>query len=678
MPTARNTATGNTATENSATCETMPYWLASLDADELAELMARRPDVLVPMPSSLVELADRLAAPQSVRLVVHGFDRTRVDMLAAAQSLHGDPTVDSVAARFEPPVDRARVADTLAELCRFGLMWPADGETFRLVRPLHGTGGRGNRPIRLHVEPPEPRLVSPGVDVLDKAAGAAALPTVQGVAQLVELCAVTPLATLRSGGVGVKEVRRAAKTLAASELSVRLWLTLAYHADLVDGDDGEIVPTAAADGWLAGTPAERLVPLLMTWWRLPSAPTAPDMHGKPPTALVHVHYDTDRQLRHDLIEWLASRRPGDALADRAELLATLCWRKPYDYGEPTTVVDTADAILREASDLGVWVDEGLSTWGRALVSGVEVLSEAVARVLPPATGRVRLQADLTAVVTGIPTAELSGLLDLAADAGERDTASVWRFSPTSVRRALAAGYTAAGLLAALEEVSSHALPQPLEYLVRDAERRHGELTVAPVGCCVLGDDPALLAEVAAHRGLGALGLRLLAPGVLASAASAAETLASLRKHGYAPVTVDGSGVPKVERVRPRRAKPRSRPTPSPTTRPVVTPPVGDLRSLAEELLAARVVEPEVPTSGPAAGVRQHGDHLSNRELTLLTDALEAEKPIQITYLDQNDRISSRKVTPLAVMGGLMEAWCHLREDERHFLISRIRGVDTPR
>jgi predicted DNA-binding transcriptional regulator YafY len=106
--------------------------------------------------------------------------------------------------------------------------------------------------------------------------------------------------------------------------------------------------------------------------------------------------------------------------------------------------------------------------------------------------------------------------------------------------------------------------------------------------------------------------------------------------------------------------------------------VGDLRSLAEELLAARVVEPEVPTSGPAAGVRQHGDHLSNRELTLLTDALEAEKPIQITYLDQNDRISSRKVTPLAVMGGLMEAWCHLREDERHFLISRIRGVDTPR
>jgi hypothetical protein len=659
----------------------MPYWLASRTVDELAELLARRPDVLVPMPSSLVELAERLAAPQSVRLVVHGFDRTRVDMLAAAQSVRGDPTVDTVVARFEQPVDRALVADALAELCRFGLAWPVGDGRFRLVRSLQAAGSRGALRIRLHTEPPEPRLVSPGVDVLDKSAGAAALVTVQGVGQLIELCAGTPLETLRSGGVGVKEIRRAAKALSTSELSVRLWLTVAYHADLVDNDDGEIVPTVAADGWLAGTPAERLVPLLMTWWRLPSAPTAPDTNGKPPTALLHAHYDTDRQLRHDLIGWLAQRRPGDALADRAELLDTLCWRTPYDYGEPATLVDTADAILREAAEFGVWVDEGLSTWGRALASGAtcrdDVLADAVARAVPAATGHVRLQADLTAVVTGVPTAELSALLDLAADAGERDTASVWRFSPTSVRRALAAGYTASGLLEALTEVSTHALPQPLEYLVRDAERRHGELTVAPVGCCVLGDDPALLAEVVAHRGLIGLRPRLLAPGVLASAAPVEETLALLRKHGYAPVTVDGAGLPVVERVRPRRARPRPRPTQSPTPRPVVAPPVGDLRSLAEELLAAGVVEPVVLPPGPAADIRQYGDHLSNRELALLTDALETEQPIRITYLDQNDRVSSRTITPLAVLGGLMEAWCHLRDDERHFLISRIQRVDAP-
>jgi predicted DNA-binding transcriptional regulator YafY len=74
-------------------------------------------------------------------------------------------------------------------------------------------------------------------------------------------------------------------------------------------------------------------------------------------------------------------------------------------------------------------------------------------------------------------------------------------------------------------------------------------------------------------------------------------------------------------------------------------------------------------------VRQHGDHLSNQELALLTDALDTETPVQITYLDQNDHSSSRVITPLDVLGGLVEAWCHLREDERHFLISRIQRVD---
>jgi hypothetical protein len=658
------------------TQDTMPYWLATLDADALAALMTRRPDTLGIPPSSLVELAERLAAPQSIKLVVRELNRTRAEVLAAAQAVSaGRITVDTIAGRFRAGADRAAIERTLTELSDLGLLWPADGDTFELVTPLRRAGVQAGRLQELHVEPPEPRMRETGIDTVDGAAGAAVLPTVRGVTHLVELCSATPLDVLRSGGVGVKEIRRLAKALAADEIQVRLWLTLAYHADLLDTDDGEIMPTVAADTWLAGTPAERLVPLLMTWWALPAAPTAPDVHGKQQTALLHAYDDMDRQLRHDLLTWFADHEPGATLVDRDELLAVLEWWKPYVYGEP----ETACAILNEAASLGVVAAGGLSTWGRALVAGEEhELAAAVAKWLPATTGSVRLQADLTAVVTGIPTAELAWLLDLTADPGERDTASVWRFSPSSVRRALDAGHTADWLLTALADAAAHGVPQPLEYLVRDVARRHGELVVAEVGCCVLAEDPTLLAEVAAQRGLMSLAPRLLAPGVLASAKPAAETLDLLRAHGYGPVAVTSDGTPVLTRVAPQRAKPRARVMSRTPMRPKPTRPDPlEVWDLAAELLAAGVVETEAEESESVAAVRKYGDHLSNRELTLLTEAIEAETPVEITYLDQNDTGSKRVITPLELIGGMVAAWCHMRDDERHFLVSRIQRVDLP-
>src|SRR5690606_30634212 len=77
--------------------------------------------------------------------------------------------------------------------------------------------------------------------------------------------------------------------------------------------------------------------------------------------------------------------------------------------------------------------------------------------------------------------------------------------------------------------------------IRDVARRHGEVTVTTVACIIQGSDPTLLAEIAAHRRLSRLGLRQLAPTVLASSVPAERTLAALREAGYAPVPVDDTG-----------------------------------------------------------------------------------------------------------------------------------------
>jgi hypothetical protein len=237
---------------------------------------------------------------------------------------------------------------------------------------------------------------------------------------------------------------------------------------------------------------------------------------------------------------------------------------------------------------------------------------------------------------------------------------------------LDAGQTADGLLAALNEASGNDVPQPLTYLIRDVERRHGELTVAEVGCCLLADDATLLTEVAAHRALGTLALRLLAPGVLASAKPAGPTLELLRANGFAPVAVDGHGTPVLHRITPLRARRRASVVPrfTVTRRYELEPPL-DLYEIAKSLLAAGVTEPEPRES---AAVRRHGEQLSDQEISLLVDALHHETPVEITYLDSNDRGSRRVITPLDFDGDRIEAWCHLRDDERHFLISRIRRV----
>jgi hypothetical protein len=778
--------------------DTMPAWLATLDADALAELLRLRPGIVDPPPGSLVTLADRLSLPESVRRAMKHLNRTEVDVVAAAQTLDGQPSVSGVLSRVGD-VDRAVIEDALTGLGRLGLAWPASGDTFALVAPLRGGGSamlrlgspldallmtlddravndlmnrlgiaeiesrtqavdaitatltdadrvrsiaagvsavaadlleemvwhepvirttrhpwedtdewgppeqrelvdaglllprdatavelprevalalRGpGASLTLHLRPPEPTVVSVDAAGVDRTAGAAAVPTAYGVAQLVDLCSTAPLVALRTGGVGVKELRRAAKTLGTDENHVRFWLTLAYHADLLDNDDGSILPTDDAYKWLAADTAERLVTLLTTWWQLPSAPMMADENGKRGPALTLPMDAADRDLRHDLVGWFAERAPGDAVTDLTEVLDLLSWRSPYVHGDD--LAGPAFVTVEEAEQLGVLAGGALSSWGRALASDTD-LTVPLRDVLPAPTGSARLQADLTAMVAGIPTTELGALLDLAAEPAERDTASTWRFTPGSVRRALDSGYTADRLLAELGAVSTHELPQPLVYLVRDVGRRHGEVEVLKVACCLRSDDAPLLAEIVAHRGLAELKLRPIAPTVVGSAKPVRETLALLRKHGYSPMATSDNGTPVVERPVTRRARNGGKASyRRPPTRQPLTP--EELRQLAKTLLADGVAE--APTSDPASttrdGLSAYAEHLTGAELELLAEAINNERPVEIEYTDQNDRRTRRVITPLDHNEDILVAWCHLRDDERNFMLSRIRSVHTP-
>ncbi|GAA2650891.1 helicase-associated domain-containing protein [Streptomyces vastus] len=176
-------------------------------------------------------------------------------------------------------------------------------------------------------------------------------------------------------------------------------------------------------------------------------------------------------------------------------------------------------MIREAELLGVLARGALSALGVHLrADDTEGLSAECRLLLPPATAVARIGADLTAVVTGTPSARLAALLDSVADRETSGTASVWRFSAGSIRRALDTGRIPDDIKADLTAVAAGPLPQPLSYLIADTPRGHGRVRIAPAACVRHGDEPVLLAELAAHRKLAKLGLRQLAPTVLISRA----------------------------------------------------------------------------------------------------------------------------------------------------------------
>src|SRR5262249_28121384 len=133
--------------------------------------------------------------------------------------------------------------------------------------------------------------------------------------------------------------------------------------------------------------------------------------------------------------------------------------------------------------------------------------------------------------------------DTVADREASGTASVWRFAPGTVRRALDAGRTADDIVTELGAIAVDGLPQALSYLIHDTARGHGRVRIAPAACVIHGEEPALLTELAAHRKLAALGLWHLAPGTW--------HLAPGTWH-LAPGT-DGAGQPGATRQDPRRA-----------------------------------------------------------------------------------------------------------------------------
>ncbi|MGX1369212.1 hypothetical protein RKD19_004571 [Streptomyces canus] len=298
----------------------------------------------------------------------------------------------------------------------------------------------------------------------------------------------------------------------------------------------------------------------------------------------------------------------------------------------------------------------------------------LAPLLPEPLDHVLLQADLTAVAPGPLQRSLAEVLDVLADVESKGGATVYRFTPGSVRRALDAGQSASDLHAFLAAHARTPVPQPLTYLIDDVARRHGHLRVGAASAYVRCDDDALLNEILADKRASGLRLRRLAPTVLAAQADPASLLEGLRAMGFAPAAESAEGDVLITRAHAHRTPPRTPPEPVPDG-----PPVPDATLLSAAIRAIRAGD--LASTTP----RRHGDQArpatgelprtsSAETLATMQAAVLTGEALWIGYVNAEGAASQRVIAPIRVEGGFVTAYDHTADEVRTYPLHRVTGV----
>ena len=509
---------------------------------------------------------------------------------------------------------------------------------------------------------------------VDAVAAAAAFEVVRRLELLLDLWGAEPPAALRSGGLGVRDLKATAAGLHVDEATLALLVEVASASGLLatgaDDSGGPVwLPTDLVDTWVLRPPAERWTALARAWLdspRMPGLVGSRDSAGKTWNALAPelagVHMAETRAMT---LTALAALPEGECLAAGTgvpSVVALLRWQRPR---RPRTRADQSLWTVSEAAMLGVTGLDGLASFARDLLTGEdEKAQKTLAGLLPEPVDHVLLQADLTAVAPGPLESQLARRLQLLADVESRGGATVYRFSPGSVRRALDAGWTAVELHDFLGSVSRTPVPQPLTYLVDDAARTFGSVRIGHAEAFLRADDEAALTELLHHPKAGSLGLRRLAPTVLISSTPLDLLLPRLRELGAAPVVEAGDGSVHVVRPDQRRARTprehRGRGAAAARRTATVSAVLTAIRS-GDRAASSRPAAPDAALSPSGS-------------LAALREAAETGAAVLIAYVDNHGSRSERIVDPVSVEGGVLTAHDHRTDDVRTFAVHRITAV----
>ncbi|MFM1910100.1 MAG: hypothetical protein RLZZ545_798 [Actinomycetota bacterium] len=561
----------------------------------------------------------------------------------------------------------------VAWLLEEGFLIPFNQQTVVLPREV-AIYLRGNK-VHRELEVAQPSITGGKRDLrnIQLAAIANITTFLRWTEEVLNYWAQEPATALRSGGLGVRELKELSLHLGVDESCAAFIAEVAYVAGLltIEADD-RILPTTQFDIWLMQTPSARWQALTSAWLISSRVPGLVGKEGNKNVAPLGPELDranaaSARRLTLDLLRENSTIAP-----DFDSLYQAALWLAPSKRAGGLQR-DYLAWTIRECEWLGITGQGVVSQYGIDFLEGGDCA--AIDSDLPKTVDHILIQSDNTAIAPGPLEHEVAQELALIADVESRGGATVFRFSESSIRRGLDHGRTGDEIAKFLTKTSKTPVPQPLEYLIADVAKKHGKLRVGNTASFIRCEDPALITQIMGDKRLEILSLRRIAPEVLISTFDAAEAMHILRSYGYLPAGEDAKGLllsgPRVQRAQGKARPPRII---GEYERPDSIQIEGALRALRTGEKSSRKQSTMRNIATEALGSLPRTT--ANETLELLSDHLQNQpnKSLSIGYADNNGLVSHRIIDPLKLSAGSLLARDHASGEVQTFRIARITGV----
>lgn len=395
-------------------------------------------------------------------------------------------------------------------------------------------------------------------------------------------------------GLRAPDAKQLAQVLKLEVPRLQLIFQLALHAGLITTSNDRYVASQFGLSWLALNPAERWLEIARRIWDLPDFEVLPG----------------------SITEQLEANFP---LMDQSNL-------QLLRFGHLMGLLSNL-----ETTDLFVPAQKDLANAAQLVANGY-----------PAPAKRIIVQGDLSIVAPGPLSPSTHRQLDLIAQSEDLGLACRFRISLGTVLHAMETGFESSEVAKLLEDLSGAALPQPISYLISQAEKKFGELKVqaADYGASVTSSDAIMLMQIKNESALAGLMLNDVSGG-LASRLAPELIYFNLRDHGYPAIMVDSVG--KV--ISPRAAA-------SNEQQMEVDPHL----EIAKQLISNEKKAPDV------------NDHV--RQLQF---ALKNKLKVGLR-VDMPEGVVEFEMTPLGIAGGRFRGRDVVKEAERTLPLSRIQAV----
>jgi hypothetical protein len=491
------------------------------------------------------------------------------------------------------------------------------------------------------------------------------------VEELLNFWADEPADALRAGGLGVRDLKIVSTHLGVDESCTAFVAELAYLASLISFDaDDRILPSNKFDIWLLQTPADRWQILASQWLITSRVSGLVGRVEAKNVAALGPELDRVNAARVRALALELLRENQGIAPDWHSFKEVLLWRAPVRRNS-SLQEELAEWTLREAEWLGITGQGAISKFGAQFLNGDDLSS--INEDLPKTVDHILIQSDNTAIAPGPLEHEISQALAMMAEIESRGGATVYRFTESTIRRALDHGKTGDEIKTFLIKTSKTPMPQPLEYLIADVAKKHGKLRVGNTSSFIRCEDTSLISQIMNDKKLEILALRRIAPEVVICDMDATDAMRVLRECGYLPAGESANGMiltgPKTNRALTKPRPPRV---------------IGEVEIPETEALmtAIRALRTGEKSTYRQTRLRQVASEAlgqlprttANETMEILNQFIIDEKTLSIGYADNNGGVTHRIIDPIRISAGALIARDHATGEVQSFRIPRITGV----